>query len=169
MTQINSNSFDIAAIIEGFVEAFNVNDLDRVMRCFAEEAVYLPGDGKTHRGPAEIRKAFEPQFESAFGTMRFDEHDRLVDVAARSIAIRWTCRHDLGGAKPSTLSLWVQRIVVGLFVGDRFGWEGLDVFHFNEAGLIVGKFTYANASRPQLRKDLGVPLSVSVLPHKATG
>jgi ketosteroid isomerase-like protein len=158
MTQTTNNTSSIRGAIDRFVEAFNVNDLDRVMTFFAEDAVYLPGDGSEHRGPEAIRLAFEPQFSAAFGTMRFDEHDRVIDEASRKVVIRWICRHDLAGAKPATLGLTVQRIAVGLFVGDRFGWEGLDVFHFNEAGQIVGKFTYANYSRPRLRKDLGLPL-----------
>ena len=159
MTASNSAvSGTVQATIDRFVEAFNVNDLNAVMTFFADNAVYRPGDGSEHRGPAAIRLAFEPQFNGAFGTMRFDEHDRLIDEASGKAAIRWVCRHDLVGAKPTTLALMLQRIAIGLAVGKRFGWEGLDVFHFNEAGQIVGKFTYANYARPQLRRDLGVAL-----------
>ena len=145
--------------IDRFVEAFNVNDLDAVVTFFADDAVYKPGDGSEHHGPAAIRKAFEPQFNGAFGIMRFDEHDRLIDDAQRKAAIRWVCRHDLTGAKTSGLSQALQRLVIGTFVGQRFGWEGLDVFHFNAEGKIVGKFTYANYTRPRLRRELGVALS----------
>lgn len=158
MTQTTSNPSGIRGTIDQFVEAFNRNDLDRVMTFFAEDAVYRPGNGSEHRGSKAIRLAFEPQFSAAFGTMRFDEHDRVIDEASGKVVIRWICRHDLAGAKPVTFGLTVQRIAVGLFVGDQFGWEGLDVFHFNKTGQIVGKFTYANYSRPQLRKDLGLPL-----------
>lgn len=165
MTQSKPN---VRETIDRFVEAFNVNDLDQVMTFFAEDAVYRPGDGSEHRGPTAIRQAFEPQFNGAFGAMRFDEHDRLIDDVSRKAAIRWTCRHDLAGAKPYSFGLTLQRIAMGLVVGSRFGWEGLDVFHFNDAGKIVGKFTYANYTRPQLRKELGVPLPVteSRLPSK---
>lgn len=158
MDQKSNAVADIRDVIDRFVEAFNVNDLDKVMTFFAEDAVYRPGDGSEHRGPGAIRRAFEPQFKAAFGTMRFDEHDRLIDDASRKAAIRWICRHDLAGAKPYSIGLTLQRIAVGLLAGSRFGWEGLDVFHFNEAGKIVGKFTYANYTRPQLRKDLGIAL-----------
>lgn len=148
----------IRETIDRFVEAFNVNDLERAMASFAEDAVYRPGDGSEHRGPAAIRAAFEPQFRNAYGAMRFDEHDRLIDEASSKAAIRWICRHDLAGARTKTLGQLLQRIVVGLIVGRRFGWEGVDIFHFNSAGLIVGKFTYANYGRPLLRKDLGIAL-----------
>ena len=144
--------------IDRFVEAFNVNDLDAVVAFFADDAVYKPGDGTEHRGPEAIRRAFEPQFNGAFGTMRFDEHDRLIDEAQRKAAIRWICRHDLAGAKTRGLSQALQRLMIGTFVGQRFGWEGLDVFHFNGNGQIVGKFTYANYTRPRLRRELGLPL-----------
>lgn len=144
--------------MDAFVEAFNVNDLDRVMTHFSAAAVYRPGDGTEHRGLAAIRAAFEPQFAGAFGTMRFDEHDRLVDESGRKAAIRWICRHDLNGAKRWNLALTLQKLVVGLFVGRQFGWEGLDVFHFDEAGKVTGKFTYANYSRPRIRAELGVAL-----------
>lgn len=163
-----STVVDIREVVDRFVEAFNDNDLDQVMTFFAEDAVYRPGDGSEHRGPSAIRRAFEPQFNAAFGTMRFDEHEGLIDDASRKAAIRWICRHDLAGAKPYSFGLTLQRIAVSLLAGSRFGWEGLDVFHFNDAGQIVGKFTYANYTRPQLRKDLGVALSSaeSRLPSK---
>lgn len=145
--------------IDRFVTAFNVNDLDAVISFFAEDAVYRPGDGSEHRGREAIRQAFAPQFAGAFGTMRFDEHDRLNDEGARKAAIRWVCRHDLTGAQPAGFGQALQRLLVGLLVGQQFGWEGIDVFHFNEKGQIVGKFTYANYRRPQLRRDLGVQLA----------
>lgn len=158
MQSATSNSA-VRETIDSFVEAFNVNDLDAVVTFFAEDAVYRPGDGTEHRGPAAIRRAFEPQFSGAFGTMRFDEHDRLIDEGARKAAIRWVCRHDLAGAKANNVAQLVQRLVIGTFIGQRFGWEGLDVFHFNIAGKIVGKFTYANYNRPLLKRNLGVALS----------
>jgi ketosteroid isomerase-like protein len=159
MELTRTGSADIRSVIDRFVAAFNVNDLDQVMNCFSENAIYRPGDGSEHRGLIEIRKAFEPQFDGAYGSMRFDEHDRLVDQNTRKATVRWICRHDLAGAKPMNISQWVQRLAVRLFIGDRFGWEGIDVFHFDDAGLIIGKFTYANYARPQLRRDLGVALS----------
>ncbi len=60
--------------------------------CFSDDSIYQPGDGKTHRGKAEIRAAFEPQFNGAFGAMRFDENDRLFDAEKRKRVIRWVCR-----------------------------------------------------------------------------
>jgi hypothetical protein len=39
--------------------------------------------------------------------------------------------------------------------GTRVGWRGLDVFHFDDAGKVAAKYTYANYDRPQLRRELG--------------
>lgn len=155
MNQSNTGVSGIRESIDAFVEAFNVNDLDRVMSFFSTDAIYRPGDGSEHRGPAAIRRAFEPQFRGDFGAMSFDEHDRLIDEAGRKATIRWVCRHDLTIAKPSGLRQRLQHGVIGLVAGRRFGWEGLDVFHFDEAGCIVGKYTYANYSWPRLCRKLG--------------
>jgi NADPH-dependent 2,4-dienoyl-CoA reductase/sulfur reductase-like enzyme len=147
---------DVAARIDAFVAAFNDNDLDAVMTYFADDAVYRPGDGTEHHGLAEIRRAFAPQFAGAFGRMRFDEIDRLVDPIARKASIRWICRHDLGyGAGiPAPMRLF-YRLLIG---GTRAGWHGLDVFHFDDAGRITGKFSYVTAKRPLLERTLGAAL-----------
>ena len=144
--------------LDGYMEAFNALDLDGVMRHFAEDAVYRPGSGVERVGRAAIREELEPQFHLAYGAMRFDECDRIVDEASRKIVIRWVCRHDLAHVKPLSLVGTIQRVIVGALVGDRFGWEGVDVFHFDDAGKIRRKFTYAGYRRPRLEKALGVAL-----------
>ena len=147
----------IAALLDGFTAAFNRNDLDAVMAAFADDAEYLPGDGRVHRGRAAIRAAFEPQFYGAFGAMRFDLVDRLVDEPARKATLRWICRHDLGGAHGRRVSP-VLRWLVRARHGTRVGWHGVDVFHFDAAGKITGKYTYAGYTRPRLERALGVAL-----------
>jgi ketosteroid isomerase-like protein len=146
---------DLRARIDGFVEAFNVNDLDAVMTYFAEDAVYRPGDGKEHHGKAEIRKAFEPQFAGAFGKMRFDELDRLLDTEARKASIRWICRHDFQGPNGAAIP-FLKRVVYRLMGGGaQVGWQGLDVFHFDAGGKIIGKFSYGEARFPLLQGKYG--------------
>ena len=140
----------IADVLRDFVAGFNTNSLDEVMTFFADDAIYRPGDGREFRGREAIRKAFRPQFAGAFGAMRFDVDDTLVDEAARKACIRWVCRHDFTAVKPRA-----RRVVLTGLFGARAGWYGTDVFHFDEAGKIVGKFTYANYARPQMRRDLG--------------
>lgn len=147
----------IAQLVDDFTAAFNRNDLEAVMAAFAEDAEYRPGDGSIHRGRRAIRAAFEPQFAGAFGAMRFDAEDRLIDEASRKAALRWICRHDFTGAHGQRMSRWL-RLVVGVRHGTRVGWHGVDVFHFDVAGKITGKFTYASYDRPKLERGLGVAL-----------
>jgi hypothetical protein len=148
-TQINET-------ITKFTDAFNVNDLDLAMTFFSDDAVYEPGDGKTHRGKAEIRAALEPQFNGAFGAMRFDERDMVIDVENRKAAFRWVCRHDISHAKPRGLVWFLRGISIRLVLGKRFGWQGVDVFHFDADGKIKGKFSYGwYGSRPHMQRELG--------------
>ncbi|MGH3726965.1 MAG: YybH family protein [Mycobacterium sp.] len=144
----------IGAALDRFVAAFNTNDLDIVMEHFADDAEYLPGDGSRHVGTAAIRREFEPQFDGVYGAMTFDEHDRLVDEGARKAAIRWTCRHDIR-ARRSRRRLLGLATRIGAVVFPRFGWEGLDVFHFNDEGKITGKYTYSNYALPRISRRLG--------------
>jgi hypothetical protein len=148
-TQINET-------ITKFTDAFNVNDLDLAMTFFSDDAVYEPGDGKTHRGKAEIRAALEPQFNGAFGAIRFDERDMVIDVENRKAAFRWVCRHDISHAKPRGLVWFLRGISIRLVLGKRFGWQGVDVFHFDADGKIKGAFSYGwYGSRPHLQRELG--------------
>jgi uncharacterized protein (TIGR02246 family) len=141
----------IADVLREFVDGFNTNSLDEVMSFFADDAVYEPGDGRTHRGRAAIREAFRPQFSNAFGTMRFVVNDQVIDERARKATIRWVCQHDFTTMKPL-----MQRVLFKIMFGRRAGWYGTDTFHFDERGKIVGKFSYANfGRRPHVRRDLG--------------
>jgi ketosteroid isomerase-like protein len=141
----------IAEVLERFVAGFNNNDLDNVMGFFSDLAVYRPGDGNEFRGAAAIRAAFLPQFSQAFGEMQFLVDDRVVDEGARKAAIRWVCKHDFDRTR-SPLMRWLFKARYG----KRAGWYGTDIFHFDEQGKIVGKYSYANfGPRPHLRRDLG--------------
>ena len=141
--------------ITKFTDAFNVNDLDRVMTFFSDDAVYEPGDGRTHRGKAEIRAAFEPQFNGAYGALRFDERDMVIDVDNRKAVSRWVCRHDISQAKSRGLVMSFKQMIARLFLGKRFGWQGLDVFHFDANGKIKGKFTYGTFGfLPHIQREL---------------
>ncbi len=147
-----------AEIIDGFLRAFNANDLDRVMSYFAEDAVYRPGTGVERVGRAAIRAEFEPQFRYALGAMRWDETDRVVDEPARKAAVSWICRHDLAHVRPLTLYVRAKRAVYRAVVGERFGWEGVDVFQLDAAGKIQRKCSYAGFRLPRLERSLGVEL-----------
>ncbi len=117
--------------VRHFTDAFNRDDLDAVMGFFTEEALYAEFNGRRNQGKAEIRKAFEPQFQGAFGKIRFHEEDLFVDEEAGKALIRWRCAIELDG-KP-------------------LAWDGLDILHFEDA-LIKEKHTYARADMPKLEE-----------------
>lgn len=88
--------------------------------------------------------------------MRFDDRDMVIDVENRKAAACWICRHDISRAKPRGLVLNLRRIFTRLVVGERFGWRGVDIFHFDNAGKIKGKYSYgAFGSRPHIERALG--------------
>ena len=142
--------------ITKYMDAFNANDLDRVMTFFSDDAIYEPGNGKTHRGKEQIRAAFEPQFRGCWGTMRFDELERLIDAQNRKVTIRWVCRHDMSQAKSTGLVMTFKQMMIRLLKGKRFGWQGLDVIHFDANGKFKEKFTYGwYGSYPHALRELG--------------
>ncbi len=120
---------ELVELVKHFTEAFNRDDLDKVMSFFTEDALYAEFNGQRNRGKEAIRKAFEPQFQGAFGKIRFHEQDLFVDEAESKALIRWQCTIEVDG-KPHA-------------------WDGLDVLHF-AGGLVEEKHTYARADVPKL-------------------
>lgn len=110
-----------------FTAAFNVDDLDTMVGFFADDGIYVEFDGTRHEGRDAVRNAFVPHFEGEFGQIRFDEEDLFVDPDVRKSMISWTCRIAQDGRNG--------------------GWRGLDILHFNEAGEITEKLTYAKARK----------------------
>jgi uncharacterized protein (TIGR02246 family) len=122
---------ELEAATRDFTNAFNEEDLDKVMSWFAEDGVYDEFNGVRSTGKAEIRKTFEPQFAGEFGEMRFIDDDLFVDEESQKSMVSWECT---------------------LRKGDRYGgWRGLDLLHFRD-GKVVQKLTYAKTERPLLVK-----------------
>ena len=116
-----------------FTATFNLDDLDGMVGCFADEGLYVEFDGTRHEGRDAVRAAFEPHFAGKFGTIRFDEEDLFVDPVTRKSMISWTCRIAQDGRSGA--------------------WRGLDILHFNEAGEITEKLTYAKARKVAFEKS----------------
>lgn len=138
---------DLAMLVDRFVDCFNQNDLSAVMRHFAENALYTTYDGKSYRGKAQIRQAFEPQFRGEFGRMEFITEERILDEEAGRAVITWSCRHDLeeGGEIPGLAQ--ARNLLFRGVYGRVFVWKGLDILTF-EGSLIREKRTYAQAHIP---------------------
>lgn len=116
-------------LVRRFTDAFNRDDLDEVMSFFTEGALYAEFNGQRNHGKEAIRKAFEPQFQGAFGEIRFHEQDIFADETEGKALISWKCTIEVDG-KPQA-------------------WDGLDILHFEDA-LIKEKHTYAKADVPKL-------------------
>ncbi len=118
-------------LTRSFTETFNDNDLDAMMAYFAESAaIYDQHDGALAEGLADIRAVFQPQFEGAFGRMEFITEDLFIDPEQNKTMISWLCTFDTKRG--------------------RAGWRGLDILHFNDAGKITNKLTYAKAKALRL-------------------
>lgn len=111
-----------------FIEAFNRNDLDGVMACFAPDGVYEEFDGRSNEGVEAVRAAFKPQFDGAFGEMKFLDEDLIVDPDAGKVMTSWRCTLEVKGRPTS--------------------WRGLDAITFDDDGRITRKLTYAKAKAP---------------------
>ena len=59
---------------------------------------------------------------------------------------------------PSAAPRSLATVLVRARHGARIGWHGVDIFHFDAAGQITGKYTYAAYTRPRLERALDVPL-----------
>lgn len=125
----NPDRAQLVELVRRFTEAFNRDDLAGVMDFFTEGALYSEFNGKENRGKEAIRRAFEPQFQGAFGKIRFHEQDLFVDERGGKALIRWRCTLEADGKSHT--------------------WDGLDILHF-EGPLIREKHTYAKADLPRL-------------------
>jgi ketosteroid isomerase-like protein len=139
--------------VDAFLSDFNRMNLDAVMQYFAPDAIYEPGDGCRYEGTAAIRRAFEPQFAGAFGTMFFEGIDRIVDPDQRKVALSWVCRIDLRRSRFFSWRNWFRVTLGRLAFGTRAAWRGLDLLYFDSEGLIVKKLTYAHCSKLKIVKE----------------
>ena len=119
---------ELVALTADFMDAFNTNDLDRMMSFFAPDGLYDEFNNRVSKGPEAVREAFRPQFEGAFGEMKFIDEDLIVDAATNKVMASWRCTLEVKG-KPTS-------------------WRGLDAITFDDDGKITHKLTYAKASAP---------------------
>jgi len=119
---------ELVAITAGFMASFNDNDLEAMLGFFAPDGVYEEFNGVRNEGLDAVRAAFAPQFEGAFGEMKFLDEDLIVDAEAGKVMASWTCTLEVKGEPTS--------------------WRGLDVITYDDQGRITHKLTYAKAKVP---------------------
>lgn len=118
---------ELASLAANFIDAFNRNDLDAMMAFFHPDGVYDEFNGIRNQGIDAVRGAFRPQFEGAFGEMKFLDEDMFIDADTGKVMAAWRCTLDVKGEPTS--------------------WRGLDLIHF-EGDRVVYKGTYAKAKVP---------------------
>lgn len=110
------------------MSAFNSNDLDGVMSHFADDGIYEEFSGRQSKGIDAVRVAFAPQFDGAFGEMKFLDEDLMIDAVGGKVMASWRCTLEVKGQPTS--------------------WRGLDALTFDDAGKITHKLTYAKTKTP---------------------
>lgn len=119
---------ELAELTAGFLDAFNINDLDAMMSYFAADgAVYDEFNATESHGLDAIRAAFAPQFSGAFGQMKFIDEDLFIDEATGKVMASWVCELEVKG-NPTR-------------------WRGLDLIHW-EGDKVAKKLTYAKTKAP---------------------
>ena len=118
---------ELVSLTANFLDAFNRNDLDGMMAYFHPDGVYDEFNGRRNEGFDAVREAFRPQFEGAFGEMKFLDEDQFIDAETGKVLAAWRCTLEVKGEPTS--------------------WRGLDLLHF-EGDKVIYKGTYAKAKAP---------------------
>lgn len=113
---------ELEELADGFVDAFNRQDIDTVMSFFSETAVYEDSFGAAHTSLTAIRSEFEPLLDGRLGKIHFGADDRFIDAGAGKVMDSWHLLMNIGTDKERTL-------------------RGLDLLHF-DGDRLVRKITY---------------------------
>ncbi len=118
---------ELLSLTTAFMEAFNTNDLEAMLSFFAPHGVYDEFNAHSNEGIDAVRAAFTPQFDGAFGEMKFLDEDLFIDADTGKVMASWRCTLTVKGQPAS--------------------WRGLDLLHW-EGDKLVRKLTYAKAKVP---------------------
>ena len=118
---------ELQSLTDNFLDAFNRADLDGMMAYFHPDGVYDEFNGTRNEGFEAVKAAFRPQFEGAFGEMKFLDEDLFIDADTGKVMASWVCTLEVKGEPTS--------------------WRGLDLLHW-EGDRLTKKLTYAKAKVP---------------------
>tara|TARA_B100000676_G_scaffold269147_1_gene284868 strand:- start:1530 stop:1925 length:396 start_codon:yes stop_codon:yes gene_type:complete len=115
--------------------AFATDDVELAVSLFAEDGEYDQFNGQVAKGHEKIREVLTPQFEHAWGEMRFDHKTEFANEAAGTVVTTWTASMTLKD-KPVTF-------------------DGIDVFYCKN-GKLQRKETYTKAKMALLSSEYKV-------------
>ncbi|HKS90265.1 MAG TPA: nuclear transport factor 2 family protein [Stellaceae bacterium] len=106
--------------------AFNSRDVDRIVGCFAEDAIFCLARGpetvgRTLRGKPAIRRALADRFKQ-IPDMRWENEEYVLAPPDRALSL-WTVR-----GKGTD--------------GERLEYQGCDIYRFDASGNIAHKNTF---------------------------
>ena len=114
--------------MHGFMDTYERRDLDAMVSFLAADAVYDEFNGTRNVGVEAVREAFRPQFEGAFGDIKFVEEDLFIDAATGKVMWGWRCDLEVKGEATS--------------------WRGVSLLDWNANDRVSQIRTYAKARVP---------------------
>jgi uncharacterized protein (TIGR02246 family) len=98
------------AAVDAFNEAFNAHDVEAVMACMTEDAVFestAPPSGERHEGASAVRAAFEAFFGES-PTAHFDAEE-VITTGDRCV-VRWIYTWQVDGTEHRLHGVDVLRV-----------------------------------------------------------
>lgn len=149
-----NNSQGLEATIDAFNAGFTARDLNKVMEFFADDCEFRDLNGTVAKGKDQIRKAFQPLFDGAFGRVEFISKNLIIDEEKKEASFVWNCQHILEDSSGLSVKNKVLFSALKLMHGKNCYWEGVDYFIFNKDNKIVSKQSYGKASMPKFIRGL---------------
>ncbi|NIB38191.1 nuclear transport factor 2 family protein [Pseudomaricurvus alkylphenolicus] len=119
---------ELLGLSNEFVEAFNEQDMEKVLGLFADDGVFYHWDGSAHQGKDAIRECFKVMLDKKLAKTHFEETDVFADAETGKVTTAWNLTMSVQGAEKKV--------------------TGLDLLHWKD-GKLVSKKTYAKTDAPK--------------------
>lgn len=120
------SSEELHSLTTEFADAYDSNDIERIMPYFAEDGVFDAIDGTRSVGLQEVRTVTEQIL--SMGKLTFEGEDVFVDPDAQKALLQWKLHTETGGKTYTS--------------------HGLDVLHWRDGKLTL-KSTFFKTERPK--------------------